>query len=177
MAIAKRKKRFFTIEIPLIKKDVELQAYEMHELNGRIISYDLTRLLRGKNLLAQFVVSAGEKEAVANPREIKVMPSFLRRMIRKGTNQIDDSFTAKTSDGEAVVKPFLITRRKVPRKIRTALRIKAREEIMNYAKEKTSAQLFDDTLKNILQKELSLRLKKIYPVSFCEIRILKLKSK
>ena len=48
MAQAKRKKRFFDVEIPLINKETQLQAYEISELDGRFMKYDLTRLIRGK---------------------------------------------------------------------------------------------------------------------------------
>lgn len=176
MAQAKRKKRFFDVEIPAIKKETQLQGYELKELDGKTIIYDLTRLLRGKNILAQFKVTVKDDKAEAEPRGIKLLPSFLRRMIRKGTNQIDDSFEVKTKDSSALIKPFLITRKKVPRKIRKSLRNKAKEEVIAYCKERTSRQIFDEILKNSLQKELSLKLKKIYPLSLCEIRIFKIKE-
>ena len=49
MAIAKRKKRFFDVEIPLIGKTTHLLAFDLEELKDKIITYDLTRLLRGKS--------------------------------------------------------------------------------------------------------------------------------
>ena len=98
-------------------------------------------------------------------------------MIRKGTNQIDDSFEAQTKDSRVVIKPFLITRKKVAREIRKSLRNKTKEELLAYAKERTSTQIFDDILKNSIQKELSFKLKKIYPLSLCEIRVFKIKDK
>ena len=54
MAIAKRKKRFFNVELPLIKKETQLQAYELKELDNRIIKYDLTRILKGKSIILTF---------------------------------------------------------------------------------------------------------------------------
>ena len=176
MAQAKRKKRFFDVEIPILKKETQLQAYELNELEGRILSYDLTRLLRGKNMLAQFKVSVKQDKAEASPIDVKILPSFIRRMVRKGTHQVDDSFVVETKEGKVIIKPFLITRRKVPRAIRTALRNSAKEILTDYAKERTPFQMFEDVLKNSLQKELSIRLKKIYPLSLCEIRILKIKA-
>jgi len=176
MAQQKRKKRFFDVEIPILKKETQLQAYEMSELDGKILSYDLTRFLRGKNMLAQFKVTVKNDKAEAYPINVKVLPSFIRRMVRKGTHQVDDSFIVETKNGGVIIKPFLITRRKVPRAIRTALRNNARQILIDYAKGKTSLEIFEDVLKNSIQKELSLRLKKIYPLSLCEIRILKIKN-
>ena len=176
MAQAKRKKRFFDVEIPILNKETQLQAFDIEELNGRFITYDLTRLLRGKNILAQFKVKVTGDKAEAIPRELKMFPSFLRRMIMKGTHQVDDSFEIQTKDSKAIIKPFSITRRKVARKIRTSIRNKTKEELIAYAKERTSEQIFDDILKNSLQKDLSFKLKKIYPLSLCEIRIFKIKN-
>jgi ribosomal protein S3AE len=173
MAIAKRKKRFYDVEIPLIGKETQLRDYEMESLNGKFIKYDLTRLLRGKNSVLVFKIKADKEKAVASPRSLLLLPSFIRRMVRKGTNYVEDSFFVDCKDAQIRIKPFLITRRKVSRAVRKALRDKAKEELVNYIQEKTVNELFDDLLKNQLQKSLSLKLKKIYPLSLCEIRILK----
>ena len=104
------------------------------------------------------------------------MPYFLKRMVRKGTNYVEDSFSTKCTDAQIRIKPFLITRRKVSRAVRKALREKAREELINYVKDKNTETLFDEILKNQLQKSLILKLKKIYPLSLCEIRVLKVEK-
>ena len=172
MAQAKKRKKFFDVEMPLIGKTTQSQAYEIHELEGRIIKFDLTRLLRGKSLMVQFNIKIEANKAIAYPKKILLMPYFLRRMMRKGTNYVEDSFSAECKDAVVRIKPFLITRRKVSRAVRKALRNKAREELINYIKDKTSEELFDDVLRNQIQKPLSLTLKKVYPLSLCEIRIL-----
>lgn len=177
MAIAKRKKRFFDIEIPLIKKETQLQAFDIEDLNGRIISYDLTRILRGKSMTLQAVIEVKDGKATAIPREIKLMPYYLRRMVRKGTNYVEDSFSVDCKDAKIRIKPFLVTRRKVSRKVRKALREKSKQELTEYIKTKKAEVIFDDILKNQLQKILSLKLKKIYPLSTCEIRILKIEKR
>jgi len=61
-------------------------------------------------------------------------------------------------------------------KVGKALREKAREELIKYVKDKESEKLFDEVLKNQIQKPLSLKLKKIYPLSLCEIRVLKVEK-
>ena len=45
-----------------------------------------------------------------------------------------------------------------------------------YRKLYTSETIFKDLLKNQLQKPLSLKLKKIYPLSVCEIRVLRVEK-
>ncbi len=177
MAIEKRKKKFFDVEIPLIGKETQMQAYEMPELDGRFLKFDLTRILRGKSVMLTLKVKVEGDKATTSPKKIEVLPYFIRRMVRKGTNYVEDSFAAECKDANLKIKPFLVTRRKVSRAIRKQLRNKAREELINYVKEKNSENLFDDVLKNQVQKIVSSKLKKIYPLALCEIRILEAKEK
>ncbi|MCK4647846.1 hypothetical protein KAT24_02875 [Candidatus Pacearchaeota archaeon] len=177
MAQTKRKKKFFDVEIPIIGKTTQLQAYSIEELDKRIIKYDLTRSLRGKSMLLIAEVKIKEGKATTFPKKITLMPYFLKRMIRKGTDYVEDSFFANCEDAQVQIKPFLITRRRVSRAVRKALREKAREELTNYIKDKKSEEIFNEIIKNQIQKTLSLKLKKIYPLSLCEIRIFQVKSK
>ena len=177
MAITKKKKRFFDVEIPLINRETNLQAFELKDLEGKFIKYDLTRILKGKSVIIQLKVKIDQDKAIASPRKIRLMPSYLKRMVRKGTNYVEDSFSADCEDFQLKIKPFLITRRKVSRAVRKALREKAREELTNYVKDKDIETIFQDLLKNQIQKPLSLKLKKIYPLSLCEIRVLEAKEK
>ena len=177
MATAKIKKKFFDIKIPIIRQETQLQAYEEKELAGRMIRYDMTRNLRGKSLILQLKTELQGDKVVALPQKIQLLPYFLRRMLRKGTNYVEDSFVAECKDAEIRIKPFLITRRKVSRAVRKALRNKAKEELINYLKNKDVEKVFEDILDNHLQKNLSLVLKKIYPLSLCEIRIFEIKKR
>jgi ribosomal protein S3AE len=170
MAQLKKKKKFFDVEMPLINKQTQLLGYDISELDGKFIKYDLTRILRGKSILIQFKVSVKDNKIIALPRGIVLMPYFLRRMIRKGTDYVEDSFLAESKDASLNIKPFLITRRKVSKRVRRGLRDKTREEIKRYIKDKTSERIFEEILKNKMQKELSQILKKIYPLSLCEIK-------
>ena len=176
MAIAKRKKRFFNVEMPLIKKTTQLQAYEVGDLEGRFIKYDLTRIFRGKAMIITLKTKVNGDEVLTLPKELRLLPYYLRRMVRRGTNYVEDSFSTEAKDSIVRIKPFLVTRRKVSRRVRKALRNKAKEELSLWAKESTSEKIFDETLKNKIQKELSLKLKKIYPLSLCEIRVLKVEK-
>jgi ribosomal protein S3AE len=175
MAVAKRKQRFFDVEIPILNKETQLYAYDLSELDGKTITYDLTRTLRGKSVLLTLNVKVEGDKASAYPKEFVILPYFIRRMIRKGVNYVEDSFSAETKDSKVEIKPFLITRKKVSREVRKALREKAREEIINYLKNKNSIEVFEDLIQGRMQKPLSLKLKKIYPLSLCEIRIFKVK--
>lgn len=176
MAQAKRKKKFFDVEMPIINKQTQIFAYELTELEGKYIRYDLTRILRGKSILMQFRVQVKDNKAIAIPRGAILMPYFLRRMIRKGTDYVEDSFIAECKDASLKIKPFLITRRKVSKRVRRGLREKAKQEIIKYLKDKPSQKIFEEILKNKMQKDLSILLKKIYPLALCEIKSIEIKK-
>ncbi len=176
MAKAKRKKRFFDVDMPILRKETQLQAYELKDLDRKLIKYDLTRILKGKSILLQLKVKVKGEKATSVPRELKLLSYYLRRMIRKGTNYVEDSFSTNCKNAQIRIKPFLITRRKVSRAVRKALRERVKEELVKYVKTKNSEEIFEEVLKNQLQKTLSLKLKKIYPLSLCEIRTLKVEK-
>lgn len=176
MAIAKKRKKFFDVEIPLISKTTQLQAYEIEELKGKFIIYDLTRILRGKSMVLHAVIEVEDGKALARTKKLKLLTYFLRRIVRKGTNYVDNSFKTQCKDVKIKIKPFLVTRRKVSRAVRKSLREKAKEEILEYVKKKTVQEIFEDIIKNQLQKNLSIKLKKIYPLSVCEIREISIES-
>ena len=177
MAQAKKRKKFFDVNIPIIDKVTQLQAYNLEELDKKSITYDLTRFLRGKSMLLSAKVKIDNETAQAYPTKVKLMPSFLKRMVRKGTNYVEDSFFTDCKDTQVQIKPFLVTRSKVSRAVKKALREKAKEELTNYIKDKTSEEVFNEIIKNQIQKMLSLKLKKIYPLSLCEIRVFQVKDK
>ncbi|MFH1326646.1 MAG: hypothetical protein ABIH59_00785 [archaeon] len=176
MAIAKKKKKFFDVQIPLISKTTQLYAYSREELKGRCIKYDLTRILRGKNAILRLKVTLDKEELTTFPIELKLLPFFLKKMVRKGTNYVESSFSTPCKDTQLRIKPLLITRRKVSRAVRKALREKSKELLIEHVKNKTTETLFQELLKNHLQKTLSLKLKKIYPLSLCEIRVFKVEK-
>jgi ribosomal protein S3AE len=173
VAVAKYKKRFFDIEIPIINKETQLIAYELSELDGKFIKYDLTRILKGKSFLLDLEVKIKDGEATSIPKGLNIVPYYIKRIVRKGTDYIEDSFKVNCKDTELIIKPILITRRKVSRAIRKSLREKTKEEILEYIKTRDSEEIFRDVLRNKIQKEISLKMKKIYPLSAFEIRTIK----
>ena len=181
MAIAKRKKRFHEVEMPILNKSTHLYGYDLEDIKGRIIKYDLTRILKGKNSLLDLDVvisDEGEKQkATSEPKKFRILPSFIKRMVRNRTSYVEASFDADCKDANLTIKPFLIARRKVSNSVKRALRNKVQEEVKKYIEDKSYKQIFDDILKNRLQKELSLKLKKVYPLSLCEIRVLEVNEK
>jgi ribosomal protein S3AE len=170
-----RRKKFIEVDVPLTNSKIELISDTLDSLNNKRIKLDLTRLLKGKSIEADLIIEVKNNKAVAKPLKIKLMPYFIKRMIRKRISYVEDSFEAKNQESLLAIKPFLITRKRVSRSVRKTLRNKAKNWIEDYVLDKTNNEIFEDILTNKLQKSLSLILKKTYPLSLSEIRILEIK--
>jgi len=170
------KKKFFEIEIPLINENYEAIANAIEELNNKVIKMDVTRQLKGKSVDLVFKIIVKDGKALAIPTKLTLLPFFIKHMIHTGVDYVEDSFKAETNESNVIIKPFLITRKKVSRAVRRTLRNSAKNWIMDYLKTKSDYEVFSEILSNQLQKLLSLRLKKVYPLAVCEIRIFELKN-
>ena len=95
-------------------------------------------------------------------------------MMRRGSDYVEDSFEVECKDAKAVVKPFMITRNRVSRAVRNALRIETKKYLEGYSKTRSAKEFFTEITTNKIQRDLSFKLKKIYPLALCEIRMFKL---
>lgn len=172
--MAKRRK-FIKVDIPLIRSKIELIGNTPKDIEGRTIKLDLTRQLKGKNVEGVVKIKLEDDKPVAYPCKIKLMSYFIKRMIRKNISYVEDSFETPSQESMLIIKPFLITRKKVSRAVRRALRNKTRNWIEDYAAGRNNNEIFDEIFTNRMQKALSLNLKKTYPLSLCEIRVLEIK--
>jgi len=169
-----RRKKFQEVDIPLTKSKVELIGNSIDDVKGSNIKLDLTRQLRGKSVEVVVKVDVVKDKLVAVPIKMKLMPYFIRRMIRKKISYVEDSFETPSQESMLKVKPFLITRKRVSRVVRKTLRNKTKNWLEDYISQKKDDEIFNDILNNKMQKPLSLVLKKTYPLSLCEIRILEI---
>jgi len=169
------RKRFITVQVPILGNEMRLLG-TAEELHNKTIKLDLTRQLRGKGLTIKFRIFNQEGKLVAIPNKMELVTSYIRRMMRKRTDYVEDSFTARCSDVRTAMKPLLITRKKVSRAVRRNLRNTAREFLLEYAKEKEYIKMCNEILDGTLQKTMLPKLKKVYPLSFCDIRVFETKD-
>jgi ribosomal protein S3AE len=175
--VLSKRKKFIKVDIPLINTGIELIGNSPEDIQGKTIKLDLTRQLKGKGVEAVVKIELEEGKAVAKPKKIKLMPYFIRRMIRKRISYVEDSFETPSQESMVLIKPFLITRKKVSKAVRKALRNRCQNWVKDYVAERSNDELFQEILGNRMQKPLSLHLKKTYPLSLCEIRVLDVKRK
>jgi len=127
-----------------------------------------------KRMFGLVKIKIKDDKAIAYPKKIRLMPYFIKRMIRKRISYVEDSFKTPSQESIISIKPFLITRKKVSKAVRKALRNRCKNWIEDYISEKTDQEIFNEVLSNKIQRTLSLVLKKTYPLSLCEIRILEI---
>jgi len=169
-----RRRKFIDVEIPLIRSKIELIGESPQSIENRTIKLDLTRQLKGKSIEATVKIKLDNGKPTAHPQKIKLMPYFIRRMIRKRISYVEDSFVVPSQESMLLIKPFIITRKRVSRAVRKTLRNKAKNWVEDYVAERKNDEIFGEVLSNRMQKPLSLALKKTYPLSLCEIRILEI---
>lgn len=170
-----RRKKFIEVEIPLTNQKIELVGNSVEDVEGRTIKLDMTRQLKGKSVEVVVKIVNEDGKAVAYPRKIRLMPYFIRRIIRKRISYVEDSFEVPSQESMLKIKPFLITRKRVSRVVRNTLRNKAKNWLEDYVAERSDSEIFSEILGNRMQRPLSLVLKKTYPLSLCEIRVLEIK--
>lgn len=169
------KKKFIDVELPIVNETLPVLG-EPETLVNKTIKLDLSRKLKGRGLEVVFQIMLNEKKLIAHPKSLTLMRSYVQRMMRKRVNYVEDSFTSSCKDVPVTIKPFLITRKKVSRAIRNNLRKTAREFVLEYTKTKTYLELAEAIIFGEMQKEMYPRLKKVYPLSLCEIRVLETKD-
>jgi ribosomal protein S3AE len=169
------RKKFITVKIPILEEEVRVLGTP-ENLDKKTIKLDLTRKLRGKGLTITFTIFNREGTLIAIPKRMELVKSHIQRMMRKRIDYVEDSFTTKCSDVRATIKPFLITRKRVSRAVRKNLRNTTKEFLLEYAKEKSYIELCNELLDGTFSRTLLPKLKKIYPLSFCDIRIFETKE-
>ncbi|MEM3112939.1 MAG: hypothetical protein QXI33_00760 [Candidatus Pacearchaeota archaeon] len=166
------KKKFLPVRIPLLNKEVELYAHDNSELLGRTIKLDLTSILKGKALEILFSVKEENKQIIAIPVQAHLPGFYIRRMMRKGIDYVEDSFLTQCKDHRIRIKPFLLTRKRVSRRVLNGLRNKTKEELIEYSKDRSFENLILDIMNNKLQRELNPKLRKVYPLGLFEIKFI-----
>ncbi len=170
------KKKYFDVKLEVLNSSIPLLGFNPEAFKGRIIKFDLTKILKGKNCEARFLISLKENELFGEMISFSMYPSFIRKMIGHNITIIEDSFSCKCQDANLRIKPFLITRKQVHRSVASALRVAAKEFLSKDIESMTKERILQAILIGGIQRELSKKLKKIYPLAVCEIREIKLEK-
>lgn len=176
--VKKKKKRWFGIVSPKefgARTIGETLAEEPNNLVGRVLKVNLMNLTndfkrQGVNVKFR-IESVNDNNAICKTIGCEIVKSHSRRMVRKGTDKMDDSFIVEAKDNVKLkIKPIIVTRHRVSLPVISDIRKKSREFISEKVKELNSIEVFESVVQSKMQKDLRISLLKVCPVGGCDIR-------
>jgi len=105
------RKKYIEVKVPFLDSTIRVLGTP-EDLDNRTIKLDLTRQLRGKGLTIRLRIFNMDGKLIAVPNNMELVKSYIRRMMRKRADYVEDSFRARCSDIRVTIKPFLITEKK-----------------------------------------------------------------
>ncbi|HIH39313.1 TPA: hypothetical protein HA219_01145 [Candidatus Woesearchaeota archaeon] len=153
----------------------ETVAAEESQLIGRTINISLGAIIndmkkQNTNAILEITkINAGNAETEI--KKLEIVPSSIRRMVRKGKERIDLSLVCATKDNVLIrIKPFVATRGKVGGSVLTKM-TNLLDAVLRVEASRTNYEnLMADVIHGKLQKTAKQRLNKLYPVKTSEIR-------
>lgn len=177
--LIKKKKKWYKINASKEFKNVfigESLLDDLNQLIGKSIEVNLMLLTndpKKQNFKIRFrVKEVKDNEAQTDMESYTALPSYIKRAIRPGKSKIEDTCKLKSKDNlDVVCKLFFITKSIVSNSIKTNLRKKSREFLINYGKGNNYSDIVQGLLNGSLQKDLRSILNKIYPLTTCIVRV------
>tara|TARA_Y100000310_G_C20634086_1_gene790259 strand:+ start:87 stop:806 length:720 start_codon:yes stop_codon:yes gene_type:complete len=178
--IKSKKKTFVKILAPkqfnnqVVGESLVLDPRVLLERKIKMNMMSLTNDPKNQNVQIKFKITALKGDSVET--EIigyKLLPAFVKRLVRKDKRRVDDCFILKTKDDKkVVVKMFLLTLNGTSKSVAKNLR----RTVMNSLALKVSKLSFEAFMGELvghrIQNSLRGELAKVYPLKQCEIRSL-----
>ena len=160
----------------------ETHVYDAREAIGKPITVNLMTITRNpkkQGINVGFIINGQHDEKLTTEiTKFRMMPSVVRRMIRRGKDKIEDSFICTTMDQKKIrVKPFVVTRNKAKGSVKTAIRKMMKQFVLNSVAKTNYEDFVKAIVDSRLQREMNEALSKTLPLSRCEIRWLILLGK
>ena len=153
-------------------------VYEPKEMLGKVIQVNLMTLLsdmKRQNISLSFkVIDVQGDRAYAEPYTLEMLPTSLRRLVRRDRDRADVVVTTLTKDQRGiVVKLVFITRHNTKGSVLTKMRRQAVTFVHTYVQTRPVEEIVLDAVYGKIQKLLKDVIKKTYPLRVCEVRVLK----
>lgn len=176
-----KKKRWVSIVAPALFNNAflgEVYVVEPEEAVGRAITVSLMVITgdpkRQSTHISFKVDGYQDGNLVTSMRGMRILPSSVRRLVRRGKERADDSFDIVTQDCKKLrIKPMIVTRNSTSRSICAKLKARSRDYLVRALARSPLDKFVLDLNSYKFQKEMAQALSKIYPVSICEIRSFK----
>ena len=178
MAKAIKKKKWVTIKAPKLFGDVvagEIPVYESKSVIDRGMRANLSTLvndMKKQSTEVSIVVQSVEGDiGTTKLSGIKILPTSIKRQVRKGRTRLDQTIKGVTNDEHAVIiKILLITRNIVKGSVFHTLQKEITAFVIKKIGKVSYDELCDEVVNGKLSKDLRLRLNKVYPLRVCDIR-------
>lgn len=179
-----KKKLVYNIIAPKIFKNIVIGktlASDPNSLIGRTLVVNLMSLtdnVKSQSINVKFRINKVEKDnAHAIIIGYEMVPPSVKRVVRRGRDRIDLSFSCITSDKIKVrVKPLLITKSKSKGSVLTTLRQTTSKLLKKYISSKKYNEFVKELINHKLQDNIKSQLNKIYPLRICEIRVMEIEK-
>jgi len=176
------KKKWYKIIAPKLFNEVEVgetPSIEAKLIEGKVVTanmFVLTDNMKRQNTEVRLLVERVEGEkAFTTPIGMKIIPTSIKRLVRKGKSRLDQAMRGITKDDKVVmVKTLFITKNIVKGSVFSGLQNYSRAFLMKAIQDFTYEELTTKIVTGELQKELREKLSKIYPLKICEIKEFKL---
>ncbi len=179
---SKAKKRWFPIvgprsfdNVPLGESHVE----SAERLIGKSITVNLMHLtndMRNQGIEIRFdIVKVQDGKGIAAVGGYEVLPSHLKRVVRRGRSKVADSFIVRVGKERLVrIKPMVFTANRASKGAQRAIRLAMREKIKEVLAETTFERLIQELIGFKLQRTLKDVAGKLHPIKSVEIKACRL---
>jgi small subunit ribosomal protein S3Ae len=177
-----RKKKWFAILAPRLFKELvigEVYLYEAKAMVGRRMTVNMMNLTgnpRNQHINVRFkIYDVKESHGMTEILGFYMMPTSIKRLVRRGKTKIDDSLVVITADSKKVrIKPLIITNSLVKKPVAAVIRTILRNEIARLVSKLSYEQLIEEIMAFKIQKHLGGLASDITPIRESEIRAFEL---
>jgi small subunit ribosomal protein S3Ae len=173
-----RKKKWFPVLAPkLFNERVigEIPLYESGAMLKRGLTVNMMNLTgdpKSQHINVKVRINeVKEGKGMTEILGLEIMPSSVKRLVRRDRTKIDDSVVVQTSDKKVVrIKPLLITNSVVDTSVTKSIRTRVRNNLSRFVSKLTYERLVEEILSYKLQKFIGNLACKITPIRTSEIR-------
>ena len=142
---------------------------------GKTLSHNLMNLtndMKKQNVNIHFkVVNVEVDKGITSIIGYEIIPSSVKRFVRRNSEKMDLSFTCETADNIFVrIKPLIITKADIKGSTAARLRNTIVQFLIKAVKKTSYNDFINDLISHKLQTEMRGTFNKIYPLKVCEIR-------
>jgi len=153
----------------------ESYVYDPEDLMGTKAKANLMTLtndIKKQSMSIVFkVTEVKEGKVLTQPLGYYILPTMIKRIVRRGRDKVEDSFLVKTKDGKyARIKPMVITTNNCERRTQSSLRKKVRIVLRKYATQRMFNEIIMDIVNQSIQKTIKSECKLLYPLRNVTIR-------